>query len=129
MGDGELNEGSVWEAALTAAKYRLEGLVAIVDYNKLQSYGPVSEVLPLEPLVAKWRAFGFGVSECDGHDVSALRDRLCGLPFEGGRPSVLIAHTIKGRGVGFAENDPHWHHKSSFDVAAGELVRLALREN
>ena len=129
MGDGELNEGSVWEAALTAAKHRLDRLVAIVDYNKLQSYGPVEAVLPLEPLAAEWQAFGFGVSACDGHDVMELRDRLQALPFESGRPSILIAHTVKGRGVGFAEHDPQWHHKSSFDAVQGDLVRLALQKN
>jgi transketolase len=127
LGDGELDEGSVWEAALLAAKHGLERLVAVVDYNKLQSYGAVGEVLPLEPLADKWRAFGFAVRECDGHDVGELRAAFGAAPFAPGRPSVLIAHTVKGRGVGFAEHNPQWHHKSSFDAAQGERMRAALR--
>jgi transketolase len=129
MGDGELNEGSVWEAALIAAKHRLTGLVAIVDYNKQQSYGPVDTILPLEPLADKWRAFGFSVRECDGHDVGALARALTTIPFAADGPSVLIAHTVKGRGIDFAEHDPHWHHKASFDAEQGELLRAALRRN
>ncbi|MGA3038636.1 MAG: transketolase [Vulcanimicrobiaceae bacterium] len=126
MGDGELQEGSIWEAALTASKYHLNNLVAIVDYNKLQSYGPVSEVLPLEPLADKWRAFGFAVREVDGHDVFALRDALGALPFEGDKPNILIAHTVKGKGIPFAENDPDWHHKATVDAEMGARLRAAL---
>ena len=129
MGDGELNEGSVWEAALMAAKHRLDRLIAIVDANKLQSYGPVDDVLPLEPLAQKWQAFGFAVDECDGHDVAALRRCLRAVPFRSGRPSVLIAHTIKGRGIDVAENNPLWHHSSSFDATQAALMRAALRQN
>lgn len=126
MGDGELQEGSIWEAALTASKYHLSNLVAIVDYNKLQSYGPVSDVLPLEPLADKWRAFGFGVREVDGHDVGALGDAFKALPFENGKPNILIAHTVKGKGIPFAENDPDWHHKATVDTAMGAQLRAAL---
>lgn len=126
MGDGELQEGSIWEAALTASKYHLGNLTAIVDYNKLQSYGPVSEVLPLEPLADKWRAFGFGVREVDGHDVGALRDALGALPFESEKPNILIAHTVKGKGISFAENDPDWHHKATVDADMGARLRAAL---
>jgi transketolase len=129
MGDGELDEGSVWEAALMASKHRLDRLIAIVDSNNLQSYGTTDDVLPLEPLVDKWRAFGFGVRECDGHDVVALRKILGALPFAHGSPSILIAHTVKGRGVGIAENNPEWHHKSAFDARQGDLMRAALRRS
>lgn len=129
MGDGELNEGSVWEAAMMASKHALDGLVAIVDYNKLQSYGAVDDVLPLEPLADKWRSFGFAVTECDGHDVHALQETLSALPLEQGKPTILIAHTIKGRGVDVAEHSLQWHHKSSFDLAAGEAMRAALKRN
>ncbi|MBV8600432.1 MAG: transketolase [Candidatus Eremiobacteraeota bacterium] len=128
-GDGELDEGSNWEAALAASKHRLENLVAIVDYNKLQSYGSVDDVLPLEPLAEKWRAFGFAVRECDGHDVGALRANLCDVPFERGKPSVLLAHTVKGAGIPICEHDPVWHHKASFDAAAGETLRRSLAED
>jgi transketolase len=126
MGDGELNEGSIWEAALMAAKHGLTNLIAIVDSNKLQSYGPVDDVLPMGSLTEKWCAFGFGVRECDGHDVQALREALTALPFAPGRPSVLIAHTVKGRGIDYAENDPAWHHKASFSPEQGSAMREAL---
>ncbi len=126
MGDGELDEGSVWEAALTASKHGLDNLLGIVDYNKLQSYGAVADVLPLEPLADKFRAFGFAVREVDGHDPAALRAVLGDLPFAPGRPSLLIAHTVKGKGVSFAEGDPSWHHKAAFDAATGERLLAAL---
>ncbi|EME70548.1 putative transketolase N-terminal section [Paramagnetospirillum caucaseum] len=111
MGDGEINEGSVWEAAMSAGKHGLDNLVAMVDYNKIQSYGFVSEVQPLEPLADKWRAFGFAAIEVDGHDTNALRQVLA-APAETGKPTAIICHTIKGRGIPFAENEPSWHHKS-----------------
>jgi transketolase len=113
MGDGEINEGSVWEAALSAAKHRLSNLTVMIDYNKIQSAGLVTEILPLEPLADKWRAFGFGVTEVDGHDVGALRRALNSAPLEPDRPLVIICHTVKGKGVSFAEHDASWHHKSS----------------
>jgi transketolase len=112
-GDGEINEGSVWEAALSAAKHRLSNLTVMIDYNKIQSAGLVTEILPLEPLADKWRAFGFGVTEVDGHDVGALRRALNSAPLEPDRPLVIICHTVKGKGVSFAEHDASWHHKSS----------------
>ena len=115
MGDGEINEGSVWEAALAAGKHRLTNLVAIVDYNKLQSYGPTDDVQPLEPLTDKWRSFGFAVREADGHNLAELRSCFGALPFAWDRPSVVICHTVKGRGVQEAEGNPAWHHKSKID--------------
>lgn len=121
MGDGEINEGSVWEAAMCAGKHRLSNLVAMVDYNKLQSYDRTSVVQDLEPLADKWRAFGFAVREVDGHDVEALRHVLSRLPFEGDKPSAIICHTVKGRGIAEAEGNPSWHHKSKIsgdEVAA-----------
>lgn len=112
MGDGEINEGSIWEAAMAAGKHRVANLTAIVDYNKIQSYGFTSEVQPLEPLADKWRAFGFATREVDGHDVEALRATFADLPFAPDRPSAIVCHTVKGRGIPFAENDPRWHHIS-----------------
>lgn len=114
MGDGEINEGSVWEAALSAGKHGVSALTAIVDYNKLQSYGAVTEVQPLEPLTDKWRAFGFAVREVDGHDITALRDAFA-APLATDRPGCVICHTIKGKGVSFAEGQASWHHKSKID--------------
>jgi transketolase len=112
LSDGECDEGSVWEAALFAPQHRLDNLVAIVDYNKIQSFGTVKEVLDLEPFADKWRAFGWAVREADGHDVTGLLTLLRGLPFEAGRPSAVIAHTVKGKGVGFMEDRLEWHYRS-----------------
>ncbi|MBF0454449.1 MAG: transketolase [Magnetococcales bacterium] len=111
MGDGEINEGSVWEAALTAAKHRLDNLIAIIDYNKLQSYGTTRQVLNMEPMTDKWAAFGFTVHQVDGHDVEALRTTLKTPPVPG-KPTAIICHTIKGKGLPPAENNPAWHHQS-----------------
>ena len=120
-GDGEINEGSVWEAAMSAAKHKLANLTVMVDYNKLQSYGPTSEVLNLDPLADKWRSFGFAVEEVDGHDVDALQ-RLCArLPLDHTKPTAIICHTVKGKGLPFAEGVAEWHHKSGLkpqDIAA-----------
>lgn len=125
-GDGELDEGSVWEAALCAGKHRLGNLVAVIDYNKLQSYGPVAEVQNLEPLADKWRAFGFAVREVDGHDVAALQQAFGSLPIDPGKPGVVICHTVKGRGIPEAENNPTWHHKSSLKPGQVAALRQAL---
>jgi transketolase len=122
VGDGESNEGSVWEAALCASKHKLDNLTVLVDYNKHQSYGATCEVLDLEPLADKWKAFGFGVKEVDGHDVGQLKSVLSQVPFEKNKPSVVICHTIKGRGISFAENNMHWHHKNKFKEE--ELTKL-----
>jgi len=112
MGDGEINEGSVWEAAMCAGKHRVANLTAIIDYNKIQSAGPTREIQDLEPLADKWRAFGFIPREVDGHDVTALRSVFRQLPFAADKPSAIICHTVKGKGIPFAENDPSWHHKA-----------------
>jgi transketolase len=112
VGDGEINEGSVWEASMSASKHKLDNLVVLVDYNKLQSYGPTKEVLDLEPLVDKWSSFGFQVREIDGHTLVELEDALVSLPFQEGKPSVIICHTIKSKGFPFAEGKAEWHHKS-----------------
>lgn len=126
MGDGEINEGSVWEAAMSAAKHRLTNLTAIIDYNKIQSAGPTAEILELEPLADKWRAFGFTVAEVDGHDVAALSATFARAPFADDRPSVVIAHTVKGKGVPFAEHDPDWHHKSKVSPQMAADLYAAL---
>jgi transketolase len=112
MGDGEINEGSVWEAALSAGKHRLSNLTAVIDYNKIQSAGPTREIQDLEPLLDKWRAFNFATEEVDGHDIAALRNMMGRLPFDPGHPSAIICHTVKGKGIAFAENDANWHHKA-----------------
>jgi transketolase len=111
-GDGEINEGSVWEAAMSAAKHQLANLTVFVDYNKLQSYGFTKEVLDLEPLADKWRSFGFVVAEVDGHDMGALEELVARLPLSDRQPTAIICHTIKSKGFPFAENRPEWHHRS-----------------
>jgi transketolase len=110
--DGESQEGSVWEAALIAAKHRLDHLTVLLDYNKQQSYGTIAEVAPLEPLADKWRSFGFAVAEVNGHDVSALRQTLQQLPLQAGKPTCLICHTVKGKGIRLCEENLLWHHKT-----------------
>jgi transketolase len=112
LSDGELDEGSSWEAILFAPQHHLDNLVAIVDYNKIQSLGNVKEVLDLDPLAEKFRAFRWAVKEVDGHDHDAIRAVLQSLPFEPGKPSCLIAHTVKGKGVSFMENKLLWHYRS-----------------
>jgi transketolase len=124
LSDGEMDEGSNWEAILFAAHHKLDNLVAIIDYNKLQSLASVSDTLGLEPLAAKLAAFGWSVREMDGHDHTLLEDSLSSTPWEAGKPSVLIANTVKGKGVGFMENRVEWHYKSPND----EQLRLALSE-
>jgi transketolase len=111
-GDGEINEGSVWEAAMSATKHKLSNLTVFVDYNKLQSYGTTQEVLDLEPLADKWRSFGFEVEEVDGHDVNALEQLMKRLPINSQKPTAVICHTIKGKGFPFAEGQAEWHHRS-----------------
>jgi transketolase len=124
VSDGELDEGSNWEAILFAPHHRLDNLVAIVDYNKIQSFGTVEEVLALEPLADKWRAFGWAVREVDGHDLEAVHSALDRLPAEAGRPTVLIAHTVKGKGVSFMEHQLLWHYRSP----NAEQLKQALAE-
>jgi transketolase len=125
-GDGEINEGSIWEAAMSAAKHQLDNLTVVVDYNKLQSYGPTKEVLDLEPLAQKWKSFGFAVQEVDGHDITALQQAFAAIPQQSKQPSAVICHTVKGKGFPFAEHDPAWHHKSYFSPEQIEQMYDAL---
>lgn len=128
MGDGELPEGSNWEAALSAAHYKLDNLCAIVDKNTLQITGPTADVCNTDPLDEKWKAFGWAVREVDGNDVEALSATFAALPFEKGKPSMVIAHTTKGKGVSFMENEVKWHHgvpnKEQYEQAINELDEM-----
>lgn len=126
MGDGEINEGSVWEAAMCAGKHGLSNLVAMVDYNKIQSAGPTREIQDLEPLLDKWRAFNFAAIDVDGHDVEALRAVLRRVPLASDRPTAIICHTVKGKGISFAENDPNWHHKNKVPAEMAAELYAAL---
>lgn len=122
--DGEWGEGSNWEAALFAAHHGLDNLICIIDYNKLQSLRSVDETLRLEPLHSKFEAFGWAVREVDGHDHGALIDALATAPLTTGKPTMLIAHTVKGKGVSFMENKVEWHYRNP----TPELLEAALAE-
>jgi transketolase len=122
LSDGECNEGSVWEAAIFAHRYALDNLVAIVDYNKWSAMDRTEAVL--EPFAEKWKAFGWATSEIDGHDLPAIRSALSAAPFEAGRPTAIVAHTVKGKGVGFMENNLEWHYRPPRE----DDLRLALAE-
>lgn len=125
LSDGECDEGSTWEPILFAAHHHLDNLVAIVDYNQIQSLGRVSDVMNLEPFADKWRSFGWEVQEINGHDVAAVEQVLLHTPFTQNSPSCVIAHTVKGKGVSFMEDQLLWHYRSpqgrEFDAAMDEL--------
>ena len=125
MGDGECDEGAVWESALQAAQYGLDRLIAIVDYNHMQSLTTVEDTLRLEPFEAKWRDFGWDARSVDGHDTEALEKalRAAGETQEG-KPHVILAHTVKGKGVSFMENNILWHYRTP----QGEEYEAALKE-
>ena len=124
VSDGECDEGSTWEPILFAPHHRLDNLIAIVDYNKIQSLGTVKEVMDLKPFADKWRAFGWAVQEIDGHSLSEIQAALEQIPYEPGKPSCLIAHTVKGKGISFMEDKLLWHYRSP----QGEEYRAALAE-
>jgi len=126
LGDGELQEGEVWEAAMSGAHHKLDNLCAVIDYNKLQSDNSNDAIMRLEPLADKWRAFGWAVAEIDGHDIAAILEafRRAGATTE--RPAVIIAHTVKGKGVPHMENIPSWHGSVKFTRAQAEEAIRAL---
>ena len=125
LSDGECDEGSTWEAVLFAPHHRLDNLIAIVDYNKIQSLGTVKEVLDLEPFAPKWQAFGWAVREVDGHDVAQIEKVLTDIPAESGKPTCIIAHTVKGKGVSFMEDKLLWHYRTpDRDEMAKALAEL-----
>ena len=124
LGDGEMAEGSNWEAMMFAAHHGLDNLVGIIDYNKLQSLTTVEQTLRIEPLADKIRAFGWSVREVDGHDIRAVSHELSTAPWEKGKPSMLIAHTVKGKGVRFMENEVAWHYRNPSE----EQLALAIAE-
>lgn len=124
IGDGELQEGSNWEAAMAAVHLSLSSLTAIIDYNKVQQSGHIHEMMGLEPLADKWRAFGWAVREIDGHEMGEITDVLDALPLEADKPSLVIAHTVKGKGASFAEDTYLWHN----NVVTDEVYEKALAE-
>jgi len=124
LGDGEIQEGQIWEAAMFGAHHKIDNIVAIVDYNGIQLDGFVKDIMEVEPLVAKWQSFGWNTIELNGHDIQALQSAFAAAASVKGKPTVLIAHTVKGKGVSFMENNPKYH-----GVAPNkEEVALALKE-
>jgi transketolase len=124
LGDGEIQEGQIWEAAMSAPFHKIDNLVAIVDYNRIQLDGFVKDIMELEPLAAKWRAFGWHTLEINGHDFLEIREALEDAERTKTRPTCIIAHTIKGKGVSFMENNPAFHGTAP----NAEQVKLALQE-
>jgi transketolase len=124
LGDGEIQEGQIWEAAMFCAFHKVDNVVAIVDYNRIQLDGFVKDVMEIEPLAAKWQAFGWHTIELDGHSVAALQSAFAEAASIKGKPTALIAHTVKGKGVSFMENNPKFHGVAP----TKEEVELALKE-
>jgi len=124
LSDGECNEGSTWEAALLAPAHAVDRLVAIIDYNKWQATGRSQQVTALEPLARKWEAFGWSTQSIDGHDLGAIVRALQEVPDRSGKPSAIVAHTVKGKGVSFMEDDNNWHYR----IPTAEEVARAHEE-
>jgi len=124
LGDGEIQEGQIWEAAMFGAFHKIDNVAAIVDYNKMQLDGFIKDIMELEPLVAKWQAFGWHTIELDGHSIPALQAAFAEAAAVRGKPTVIIAHTVKGKGVSFMENNPKFHGVAP----TPEEVELALKE-
>jgi len=124
LGDGECQEGSIWEAAMFAPQQKLDNLIAIVDYNKIQAMDRLDNIVALDPLADKWKAFGWEVKEVDGHDFPALEEIFKKVPFVEGKPSLIIAHTIKGKGISFMQDTPIWHYR----LPNAEEMKIACKE-
>jgi transketolase len=115
IGDGECQAGQIWESAMAASHYHTSELMVILDYNKFQEMGPVSREMGLEPLIDKWQAFGWHTAEVDGHDIEAVTQQILALQEVPDKPTILIAHTVKGKGVSFVEDDYTWHGRAIKD--------------
>lgn len=129
LGDGEVQEGQVWEAAMAASHYGLDNLTAVIDHNKLQLFGKVKTLLNLDPLVDKWKAFGWHVLEVDGHNISSLLEAFDTAKDLTGKPTVIIAHTVKGKGISFMEDAKEWHAKAPNKAQVAQaLAELGFEE-
>ncbi|MFH1593954.1 MAG: transketolase [Candidatus Omnitrophota bacterium] len=124
LGDGECQEGSVWEAALFAPQHKLDNLVVIIDNNRFQAMDRLENIVSLDPMVDKWKAFGWEVEEVDGHDVSQLVGVFKDVPFRKGKPGLVVANTTKGKGISFMENAPIWHYR----LPNAEEMKIACKE-
>jgi len=123
MGDGETQEGSVWEAAMSAAHYKLDNLIGIVDRNKIQQCGFTEDILALGKYKEKWESFGWSVNEIDGHNMNDIYTSLNKIPFEKNKPSLIVSHTIKGKGISFMENDNKWHGGGAISQFADKALK------
>jgi transketolase len=129
IGDGECQEGQIWEAAMAAAHYKLDNLTVFLDYNNLQICGEICDVMNIEPIGEKWQAFGWHVVELDGHDFTQIREAICEAKSTKGQPTLLLAHTIKGKGVSFMENKAEWHGNApNAEQLAQALAELTEKE-
>ncbi len=124
LGDGECQEGSIWEAAMFAPQHKLDNLIVIIDYNKIQAMDRLDNIVSLDPLTDKWKAFGWEVKEVNGHNLTQLQEVLQNTPFVRGKPNLIIAHTIKGKGISFMENIPIWHYR----LPNAEEIKIACKE-
>jgi transketolase len=124
LGDGEVQEGQIWEGAMFASYHKVDNIVAIVDYNKIQLDGFLKDIMDVEPLAEKWRAFGWHTLELDGHDIPALQAAFAEASATKGKPTAIVAHTVKGKGVSFMENNPKYHGVAPTPAE----VALALQE-
>lgn len=128
QGDGELNEGTVWETAMSAPKFKLDNLINIIDRNKLSMDGPTEQIMPLEPLAEKWESFGWAVKTIDGHDMKSILDTLNQVPFQKDKPNCIIANTVKGKGISFMEGKYQWHYgymnNKQYDEAKIEVGKI-----
>lgn len=126
-GDGEINEGSIWEALLSASKHQLDNLTLFVDYNKLQSYGRTKDILDLEPITEKFKSFKFNTFNVNGHDINEIENTIKKSLKLKKKPSVIICHTVKGKGINVAEGNPSWHHKSFLNDEDISKIEKSLR--
>ena len=125
LGDGECNEGVIWECALVAPAFKVNNLIGIIDYNKLQATGRSNEITSIDPLALKWKAFGWHVQEIDGHNINEIKNAIDTAKNEVTRPSMIIAHTVKGKGISFMEDDNNWHYRTpNSEELAAALAEL-----
>ena len=122
MGDGECDEGSVWEAAMSAAHYKMQRLIAIVDHNRLQSDGANSDIMNLGVFEDKWKSFGWDVYSVDGNDFDEIHSAFSSFDYDDGKPKVVIANTVKGKGISFMENSVDWHHRAITELEYQQAV-------
>jgi len=129
LGDGEVQEGQIWEAAMAASHYRLDNIIAIIDYNKLQVGGFVSELMAIEPIIEKWKTFGWNTLEIDGHNMKEIVEALDTAARAKGKPTIIVAHTVKGKGISFIENKFEWHSKCMSEEEKNQALEELVLQN